>query len=61
MNDKELANAMVTYRAKHNLSQRKFAEMCNVTTQTIHQVEAGMQSPSNLTRRKIELAIGKEE
>lgn len=56
--DAKLIDDMITYRAKNNLSQRKLAKECNVTLQTINQIEQGQQSPSNITRRKIRLVIG---
>lgn len=56
--DAKLIDDMITYRAKNNLSQRKLAEACGVTLQTINQVEQGQQSPSNITRKKIRLVIG---
>lgn len=53
-----LAERMVRYRAKERISQRQLAERCGVTLQTINSVENETQSPSKVTRMKIELVIG---
>ena len=53
MKDSVLIEKILDYRAKHNLSQQKFADLCNVTLQTVCNVENGVQSPSKLTRKKI--------
>lgn len=58
---KELPERMLDYRAKNNMSQRELAEKVKVTIQTINSVERGLQEPSRLTRKKIELVIGEEE
>lgn len=56
-----LAERMVRYRAKERISQRQLAERCGVTLQTINSVENETQSPSRVTRMKIELVIGGKE
>lgn len=48
-----LADKMLSYRAKNDLSQAEFAKMCKLTVQTICNVENGVQKPSKLTRQKI--------
>ena len=53
MKDNLLGRKMLNYRAKHGLSQLKMAQLCNVTPQTICNVENGVQNPSKLTRQKI--------
>lgn len=58
---KELPERMLDFRAKNNMSQRELAEKVKVTIQTINSVERGLQEPSRLTRKKIELVIGEEE
>ena len=57
----KLPERMLDYRAKNNMSQRELAEKVKVTIQTINSIERGLQEPSRLTRRKIELVIGEEE
>lgn len=61
MSDEALQAAILSYRARHNLSQGKFAELCNVTPQTICNIENGVQKPSKLTRTKIKVVIEKGE
>lgn len=56
-----LAERMIVYRAKERITQRELAEKCGVTVQTICSVENETQSPSKVTRAKIELVIGKED
>lgn len=48
-----LGKKIIDYRAKHNISQVRFAELCKVSQQTVCNVENGIQSPSKLTRKKI--------
>lgn len=56
----DLADKILEYRGKNNLSQKKFAELCGVTEQTICYVERNLQKPSRLTEKKILLVIEKE-
>ena len=51
---------ILDYRAKHNISQHKFAELCKVTPQTVCNIENGVQEPSKLTKQKILNLIEKE-
>lgn len=60
MTNKELADAMLTYRAKNRLSQKKLALECGVSTQTIYAVENRLQSPSPVTKEKIRLVVSPE-
>lgn len=53
----ELRSKIITYRAKNNLTQKRFAKICKLTTQTICNVENGNQNPSRLTKAKILDAI----
>lgn len=55
-----LADEMMRFRASHRIGQRKFAEMCGLTTQTINRVECGKQKPSKMTELKIRIAMEKE-
>ena len=48
-----LREKILNYRAKHDISQYKFAELCKVTPQTICNIENGIQEPSKLTKQKI--------
>ena len=58
---RELKDAMLDFRAKHNISQSKLAEMCKLTAITICNIENGVQSPSRLTERKIWNVINQEK
>lgn len=55
-----LPERMLDYRARNDMSQRELAEKVKVTIQTINSIERGLQEPSRLTRKKIELVIGEE-
>ena len=48
-----LAEAIVRYRARHDLNQEEFANLCKVTKQTIWAIENGRASITKLTRAKI--------
>lgn len=56
----ELANKIILYRARHNLSQVEMAKRCNVTAQTISNIETGTQNPSKITVLKILQVIGEK-
>ncbi len=56
-----LAERMIEYRAKNNLSQRELAEKVGVSTQSINSYENGTQDPSKVTVAKIELVVGKDK
>lgn len=58
---KTLGERMVIYRAEHDLSQQELADKCKVSKQTIFSIESEQQTPSRLTRAKIELVIGEAE
>lgn len=57
----DLATEMLDYRAEHNISQRTLAKMCNLTVQTICNVENGVASPTRLTKMKILKVIKRKE
>ena len=59
-NEKMLSEKMVEYRAKHNLTQKKLAELCGITVQTVIKAEQG-KPLTRLTAKKIELKIKEEE
>lgn len=56
-----LAERMVQYRARNNLSQRAFAQKCGVSLQTINSVENGLQNPSKMTEAKILMVIEEDQ
>ena len=53
-----IAEKMLRYRAKENISMKELARRCNLTIQTIHNIETGIQNPSRVTRKKILMVIG---
>lgn len=57
----DLAERMLVYRARHRLSQAKFAEMCGLSLQTVNSVENGTQQPSKMTVVKIEFVLNEKE
>ena len=56
-----LKDEMVMYRAKHNLSQAKFAKLCGLSVMTINSIENETQDPTPLTRGKIMLVLKGEK
>lgn len=54
--EKMLSEKMVEYRAKHNLTQKRLAELCGITVQTVVKAEQG-KPLTRLTAKKIELII----
>lgn len=57
----KLAEDMVNYRARHNISQSKLAELCGINVMTINYIERGLQSPTTVTEAKIRLVINEQE
>ena len=57
----ELSDKILKYRAKHDLSQREFAEKAKLSTQTIYSIENGLQTPGKLTLEKIMLILDEGE
>ena len=56
-----LAEGMIAYRARHNLSQSKFGDMCGVSVMTINFVERGIQNPTARTEAKIRMLLDREK
>ena len=56
----KLGQEILMYRAQHNISQTEMANRCNVTKQTIFNIEHDIQDPTSLTQAKIRMVIGKE-
>jgi DNA-binding transcriptional regulator YiaG len=52
-----LQEEMIQFRARNNLSQKRFAELCNISIVTLNNVERGVQKPSTLTEAKIRMVI----
>lgn len=53
----ELGERMTVFRAKNRLTQAEFARLAGLSTQTVHCVETGQQTPSRTTLAKIELVL----
>lgn len=61
-NAEGLADAIIKYRAKHDLSQGEFAGRCGISKQTVGYIEAGRrQGVTALTRAKILQVIEEHE
>ena len=56
-----IADEILEYRAKHNMTQGQLADKVGVTVQTISNIENGYQTPSRLTEKKLKLVIEKGE
>ena len=57
---KTLAERILEYRAKHDMSAKEFAEKCKLSLQTVYSIENGLQKPSKITRVKIENVLKEE-
>lgn len=56
-----LAERILAYRAKHNISAKDFAALCKLSTQTVYSIENGWQHASKITRFKIENVLKEKE
>lgn len=54
-----LANEIINFRARYDLTQEQFAQMCRITKQTISNVETGKRAVSKITEAKITQVIEK--
>ena len=57
MAEQDYKDKVLEFRAKHNMSMEQFAKLSNLTSQTVWGIETGIQTPSRLTKAKIDLAI----
>lgn len=57
----ELKDAILKYRAMHNMSMKEFAKRAGVSLQTVNYVEKGLQKPSRVTTEKIMLVLKGEK
>lgn len=55
----DIAKVIIDYRARHNLSQKAFAELVGLHFNTIYSIEAG-EKPRATTVSKIQQLIDKE-
>ena len=58
---KTLAERILEYRAKHDISAKEFAEKCKLSLQTVYSIENGWQHASKITRLKIENVLKEKE
>ena len=58
---KTLAERILKYRAKHDMSAKEFAEKCKLSLQTVYSIENGLQNPGKITRLKIENVLKGEQ
>lgn len=56
-----LKERILEFRAKHNLSQEDFANLCQVNIMTINTIETGKRNPTRLTIAKIERVLREDE
>lgn len=56
--DPLLCDMMVTYRARHGMTQTEFAKRVGVSLATIINIETGRRGPSKTTKVKILDLIG---
>lgn len=52
-----IAEKILAYRAEKNLSMQKFAQLCNVSIQTIYNIEKRNTNPSRFTLAKIKKVL----
>ncbi len=59
--ERALGDEIIRYRARHNLSQTEFANLCGLTKQTIGTIESGRPGRSGnisrITREKVMMVI----
>lgn len=54
---KELANKLIDFRARHNLTQQETAKLCGISTRTLLMIESGKYTAKPVTARKIEIKL----
>lgn len=54
---KELANKLIDFRARYNLSQKEAAKLCGISTKTLLMIESGKYVTKPVTARKIEIKL----
>lgn len=56
----KLADKIIAYRAKHNMSMKRFAEICNVSYLTIWNIEHDKTTPTRLSEAKINQVLNND-
>ena len=57
----DLRERILQYRARHNMSQEDFANLCQVNVMTINAIETRKRTPTQLTVTKIEMILKEEQ
>lgn len=60
-NDVDIAEAVVRFRARHNLSMKQFADKIGVTWQTVWNIENRKYTPQRTTAAKIRMILESEK
>ena len=58
---KPFSQLVLEIRAKNGLSMKDFAKICNVSIQTIYNIENELATPTRTTKAKIMLVINELE
>lgn len=56
-----LRERILQFRAKYNLSQEDFANLCKLNVMTINSIETGKRKPTQLTETKIKMTMEEKE
>ena len=56
----KLSEEILLYRATHKISQGEFARRCNITKQTVFNIEHEYQEPTARTVKMIRLVLDAE-
>lgn len=57
----DLRERILQYRARHDMSQEDFANLCRVNVMTINSIETRKRTPTQLTVVKIEMILKEDE
>ena len=57
----DFAKEMLGYRARHNLSQEKMAELMELSSGAVYKLEIGKSKPRAITISKLEQLMEKEK
>ena len=57
ISNEELANKILIYRAKNNITQKEFAKKIGISFSTLNQIENLKCNPTKITKTKILLCM----
>lgn len=64
MDEKEkiekLRKDLISFRARNNISLKKFSQLCNCSTQTVWNIESGRNKPSKMVAIRIRNILDNE-